>query len=93
MLHVPEAHAGHSLCAPVCSPGGAVRTPYAYHRWEASQRTRDASKLTESGKNLVLSFGVNDCESRLGKIDLEQMWSMLVPLPCTTPPCVACVEI
>ena len=40
----------------------------------------------------MLSFGVNDCESRLEKIDSAQVWSMLAPLPCATPPCAACVE-
>ena len=77
----------------------AARVPYVSHtsgqpRWEASQHgTQDASNLTDAGGNLVLSFGVNDCESRLGKIDLAQVWSMLAPLTCATPPCAACVEV
>ena len=41
--------------------------------------------------SLVLSFGVNDCEARLGMLPLETVWSMLDPLggdvasggPCT----------
>jgi len=64
--------------------------------WDVSQhRTRNASNLTDAhaGGDLVLSFGVNDCESRVGKIDLARVWSMLIPLPCATPPCAACVEV
>ena len=61
--------------------------------WDASHGTRDESNLTDAGGDLVLSFGVNDCESRLGKVGLAQVWSMLKPLPCTTPPCAACVEV
>ena len=30
---------------------------------------------------LVLSFGVNDCESRLGVLPLARVWDMLTPLP------------
>ena len=50
----------------------AARVPYVSHtsgqpRWEASQHgTQDVSNLTDAGGNLVLSFGVNDFESRLG---------------------------
>ena len=61
--------------------------------WEVSHGAQDAANLTDAGGDLVLSFGVNDCESRLGRIGLAQVWSMLVPLPCAKPPCVACVEV
>ena len=30
---------------------------------------------------LLLSYGVNDCEARLGSLPLTRLWSSLVPLP------------
>ena len=54
----------------------------------------DAGDIARDGAgDIVLSFGVNDCESRLGRIGLARVWSMLVPLPCTTPPCAACAQV
>ena len=32
---------------------------------------------------LLLSYGVNDCEARLGSLPLTRLWSSLVPLPGT----------
>mmetsp|Transcript_36696 Transcript_36696/g.86580 ORF Transcript_36696/g.86580 Transcript_36696/m.86580 type:complete len:89 (-) Transcript_36696:1080-1346(-) len=53
----------------------------------------DGAGDTPRAGEIVLSFGVNDCESRLGRIDLAQVWRMLVPLPCATPPCAACALV
>ena len=54
----------------------------------------DAGDIARDGAgDIVLSFGVNDCESRLGRIGLARVWSMLVPLPCATPPCAACAQV
>ena len=92
---MPRGWGGVTGATVPTSGARAVRTSYLWApRWEASQHeTQDASNLTDAGGNLVLSFGVNDCESRLGKIDLAQVWSMLAPLTCATPPCAACVEV
>lgn len=43
-------------------------------------RTATSHEVQESSE-LVLSYGVNDCESRLGFIELARVWAMLTPLP------------
>lgn len=30
---------------------------------------------------LLLSYGVNDCEAKLGKVSMDRIWLMLQPLP------------
>ena len=34
-----------------------------------------------SPRSLVVAYGVNDCETRLGQIDLTRIWQMLRPMP------------
>lgn len=34
----------------------------------------------ERGERLLLSYGVNDCEAKVGAIELEKVWASLVPL-------------
>ena len=31
-------------------------------------------------RSIVLSWGANDCESKLGRLPLERVWAMLRPL-------------
>ena len=42
----------------------------------------------QESPELVLSYGVNDCESRLGFMGLASVWSMLTPLPGAKGTCV-----
>ena len=65
---MPRGWGGVTGATVPTSGARAVRTSYLWApRWEASQHgTQDASNLTDAGGNLVLSFGVNDFESRLG---------------------------
>ena len=39
---------------------------------------------TTSKPELLLSYGVNDCEAKVGRVSLESIWSMLIPLPGMT---------
>ena len=36
--------------------------------------------LAQAGEDVVVSFGANDCEAKLGWVRLEQIWEMLRPL-------------
>ena len=40
-----------------------------------------------NGSRLVLSFGVNDCEARLGLVPMQRVWKLLQPLPPAESPC------
>ena len=42
---------------------------------------------TQNGDWLLLAYGVNDCESRVGRIWLKRVWSMLKPLPGVADTC------
>ena len=33
------------------------------------------------GDSLLLSYGINDCEAKLARMSMEQVWSMLLPIP------------
>ena len=39
-----------------------------------------ASVVVGASGELVMSYGVNDCEARLATLPLERVWQMLVPL-------------
>ena len=40
-----------------------------------------------NGSRLVLSFGVNDCEAKLGLVPMQRVWKLLQPLPPAEAPC------
>ena len=37
--------------------------------------------------HLLIAYGVNDCEARVGSLPLEQIWRSLVPLDGASGPC------
>ena len=49
---------------------------------------RFISSITENAGSLLLSYGVNDCEAKVGRIPLAQVWSMLQPLDGVADSCV-----
>ena len=51
-----------------------------------------AAGARSNGSRLVLSFGVNDCEAKLGLISLPRVWRLLQPLPGAALPCTSLEE-
>ena len=37
--------------------------------------------------SIMLTFGVNDCEARVGRLRIERVWELLVPLPGANDTC------
>ena len=48
---------------------------------------RFISSITKNADSLLLSYGVNDCEAKVGRIPLTQLWTMLHPLEGFTDSC------
>jgi hypothetical protein len=44
------------------------------------RRNQPSGSAEPEAESLVLSYGVNDCEARLGTLQVERVWSMLRPL-------------
>ena len=42
------------------------------------------ARKPSEGDALLLAYGVNDCEARVGRIPLGKVWQMLKPLPGET---------
>ena len=40
-----------------------------------------------NGDTLLLAYGLNDCEARVGRIGLDRVWRMLQPLPGASAVC------
>ena len=53
----------------------------------AVQPRRGASRGSAGDGRLVLSFGVNDCEARLGFLPLADLWKLLEPVPGASAAC------
>ena len=51
---------------------------------EDGNRTAAAARA----QDLLVTYGVNDCEARIGRLDLERLWPMLRPLPGEARACV-----
>jgi hypothetical protein len=45
-----------------------------------TQRSERADSRSPRGAQLLLSYGVNDCEAKLAHVSLERIWGMLKPL-------------
>ena len=50
-------------------------TPSGSRKGDSRERDQE-----EEQDSLVLSYGVNDCEARLGLMPVERTWSMLRPV-------------
>jgi len=46
----------------------------------ALERKAAAAKDADEHATLLLSYGVNDCEAKVGRVALERVWTMLTPL-------------
>ena len=62
-------------------PGGAFQPPALRPGQPEPRRGRS------NGSRLVLSFGVNDCEAKLGLVPMQRVWKLLQPLPPAEAPC------
>ena len=51
------------------------------HEGHGGHRNASSSTGPGTASSLLVAYGVNDCEARLGAINLERIWKMLVPLP------------
>mmetsp|Transcript_22975 Transcript_22975/g.52579 ORF Transcript_22975/g.52579 Transcript_22975/m.52579 type:complete len:222 (+) Transcript_22975:1-666(+) len=43
--------------------------------------------LTLAGDKLILAYGVNDCEAKIGLLPVDRVWEMLKPLPLENGTC------
>jgi len=74
-----------------------ISAPHAPHDCEsvqfvsglAVQPRRGGSRgaAGDSGGRLMLSFGVNDCQARLGFLALKELWKLLEPVPGASAAC------
>ena len=69
------------------SPEFCLSSPQAAHDCESIQfvtglalQYQAGAAVNRSSSTLLLTYGVNDCEARIGKIDLERIWATLRPL-------------
>lgn len=52
----------------------------ATHALDTHDEAEDQRGGTGGGGELVLAYGVNDCEARVGRISMHAVWAMLRPL-------------
>ena len=51
------------------------------HPADATDPAGSSADSASAASNLLLSYGVNDCEAKIGAVSMRRLWRMLVPLP------------